>query len=84
LSWALACFSPLLIFLLGVRSFVAVISFAGGVLSGVQGIALVACYYQAKKKGSRVPEFRFNLPRVVAYLIYLVFFVGIIYQIFYY
>lgn len=83
-SWALACFSPLLIFLLGVKSFVAVISFSGGILSGVQGIALVASYYQAKKKGLRSPEFKFNLSRALACLIYLVFFLGIIYQVFYY
>ncbi|MCF7907017.1 GerAB/ArcD/ProY family transporter [Patescibacteria group bacterium] len=84
LSWALACFTPLFIFLLGVRSFVAVISFSGGILSGIQGIALVVCYYRAKKKGLRTPEFKFSLPQVVAYLIYLVFFLGIIYQVFYY
>jgi len=79
-AWALTVFVPLVVFLLGLRSFIVVISFAGGILSGIQGIALVASYYRAKKMGDRKPEFNFNLAKPIAYVIYAVFFFGIVYQ----
>ncbi len=82
-AWGLTVFIPLAIFLLGLRSFIFVVSLAGGVLSGIQGIVLIATYYQAKKKGDRAPEFSFNLPKSFAYFIYLIFVFGIIYQFIY-
>ena len=82
-AWALTVFIPLFIFLLGLRSFILVVGLAGGILSGIQGIILIATYYQAKKKGDRTPEFTFNLPKVFAYFIYLIFIFGIIYQFIY-
>ncbi|MDD4995877.1 MAG: aromatic amino acid transport family protein [Patescibacteria group bacterium] len=74
---------PLIFFLIGMRSFITVISFAGGVLSGMQGIILIVTYYRAKKKGDRQPEFSFNLPRLLAYFIYFLFIFGIVYQFIY-
>ena len=82
-AWVLTVFVPLTIFILGLRSFIFVVSLAGGVLSGIQGIVLIATYYQAKKKGDRAPEFSFNLPKAFAYFIYLIFLFGIIYQFIY-
>lgn len=82
-SWGLVIFIPLILFLAGLRSFVGVIGFAGGVLSGLQGIVLIAAYYQAKKKGDRQPEYNFNLAKPIAYFIYLIFILGIIYQFIY-
>ncbi|MBU4369391.1 hypothetical protein KKG58_01360 [Patescibacteria group bacterium] len=82
-AWVLTVFIPLIIFLLGLRSFILVVGLAGGILSGIQGIILIAAYYQAKKKGDCSPEFSFNLPKVLAYFIYLIFIFGIIYQFIY-
>jgi len=82
-AWALTVIVPLIVFLLGLRSFIIVISFAGGVLSGIQGIALIASYYRAKKMGDRKPEFNFNLPKPFAYVIYAIFLFGIVYQFIY-
>lgn len=82
-AWALTISIPLIVFLLGLRSFITVVGFAGGVLSGLQGIILIVTYYRAKKKGDREPEFSFNLPRALAYLIYVLFIFGIIYQFIY-
>ena len=79
-AWALTVFVPLVVFLLGLRSFIVVISFAGGILSGIQGIALITSYYRAKTMGNREPEFNFNLAKPIAYVIYAVFFFGIVYQ----
>ena len=82
-AWSLTVFIPLIFFLLGIKSFVRVISFSGGVLSGIQGIVLILAYYYAKKLGDRKPEFSFNLPKPIAYFICLMFIVGIIYQFIY-
>ncbi len=82
-AWILTVFIPLIFYLLGLRNFIIVVSFAGGVLSGLQGIILILTYYQAKKKGDRKPEISFNLPKSLAYIIYLIFIFGIIYQFIY-
>lgn len=82
-AWALTVFIPLIVFILGLRSFIVVISFAGGVLSGIQGIALIASYYKAKKMGDREPEFTFNLTKPIAYFICAIFLFGIVYQFIY-
>jgi tyrosine-specific transport protein len=79
-AWLITVGVPLIFFILGLRSFIRVIAFAGGTLSGFQGIVLLMTYYQAKKKGERQPEFKINLPRLLAYFIYLVLFFGIVYQ----
>jgi len=83
LAWVLTTAVPLILFTAGFRSFINVISFSGGVLSGIQGIILISAYYQAKKKGDRTPEFSFNLPKPIAYFIFLIFIAGIIYQFIY-
>lgn len=82
-AWVLTISIPLVVFLLGLRSFITVVGFAGGVLSGLQGIILIITYYRAKKKGDREPEFSFNLPKPLAYFIYILFIFGIIYQFIY-
>lgn len=82
-AWLAVVVMPIILFFLGMRSFIIVISFAGGVLSGLQSIILILAYYQAKKKGDRQPEFDFKLAKPVAYVIYLVFVLGIIYQFLY-
>ncbi|MCD6442029.1 hypothetical protein J7L24_00555 [bacterium] len=82
-AWALTVFIPLIVFLLGLRSFIVVISFAGGILSGIQGIALINSYYRARKSGDRKPEFSFNLAKPIAYVIYAAFLFGIVYQLIY-
>ena len=82
-SWLLTISVPMILFALGLKSFVKVIGFSGGILAGLQSMILIASYYKAKKIGDRKPEFSFNLPRPFAYLIYFIFIIGIIYQFVY-
>jgi amino acid permease len=49
-SWALACFSPLFLFFLGLREFIKVISLTGSVALGVEGIIIVLLYRKFLKK----------------------------------
>ena len=79
-AWASTVSVPLFLFLLG-AGFAKIIGFSGAVLSGFQGIILIETYYRAKVKGEREPEFEFNLPKPIAYLIYLIFILGLIHQI---
>jgi len=56
-------FLPLILFLLGLRNFIAIISFLGIVLSIIEGIIIVLCYSRAKKRQERKPEYQLNLSK---------------------
>ncbi len=79
----LTCSLPLIIFLLGLRSFVQVLGISGAILSGFQGILLLMTYQRAKQLGNRRPEYELKLPHFFLYLLYFIFSLGIIYQIIY-
>lgn len=71
-AWALVCFIPFFLFLLGFNSFIPLISFVGGVLLGIDGILILLMY---KKIGGR---------KMVIYPLASVFILGIIYEIVYF
>lgn len=73
LAWAITCFVPLLLFLVGFKDFIPVIAFVGGVFIGIDGILIVMMYQKVKK---RIPLFTYPL--------ILIFVLGIIYQIIYF
>lgn len=50
LAWLLACFPPLIIFLLGLKSFIVVISLGGGVMLGAEAILILLMYQKTKNK----------------------------------
>jgi len=50
LAWAITCFIPLILFLLGVRKFIEVIGFTGAIAIGIEGIIIVFLYRQFLKK----------------------------------
>lgn len=68
----IACFPPLILFLLGVRSFLPIISFIGGFFIGIDGILILLMY---KKIGGK---------KIIIYPLSLVFLLGIIYEIIYF
>ncbi len=73
LAWAITCFVPLLLFLAGLKDFIPVIAFVGGVFIGIDGILIVMMYQKVKKRTS-----------FFTYPLILLFVVGIIYQIMYF
>lgn len=81
LAWILVIVPPLLLFLGGQRTFVDIISLAGSVAIGLEGIILVFLFIKAKSKGDRIPEYSLELPRFFYYLIMLIFSAGIIYAL---
>lgn len=73
IAWAITCFVPLILFLAGLKDFIPVISFVGGVFIGIDGILIIMMYQKIKKK---TPLFTYPL--------ILIFILGIIYQIIYF
>lgn len=66
---AIAIFSPLVFFLLGVREFVLVLGLVGIVLGVVESVLIVLLFIKAKRKGTRQPEYTLNIPQFVPYLV---------------
>ena len=82
-SWALACFVPLIVFILGFRDFITVVSIAGSITGGFAGILIMASFYKAKKNGDFKPAFEINVPTILSIFMILVLFLGVVYQFVY-
>ncbi|MBI4120533.1 MAG: hypothetical protein HY454_03665 [Parcubacteria group bacterium] len=83
LSFILTAAVPLVLFWLGWRDFIKIISVGGAVLGGLEGLLLLAIWRKAKRKGDRAPEYQLKLRPILVCLIALVFVVGIVYEIVY-
>ncbi len=81
-SWIFVALVPYLLFLSGVRNFIDVIGVVGGVAVSIDTILLIFVYVQARRKGSRLPEYSFRVPNFVLYLLIAVFAAGAVYTIF--
>jgi len=80
-SWFLTCSVPLVIFMLGVKSFVRTIGVAGSVSGGLMGILTVLMYIKAKKLGNRNPEYSIKKNSIISGVLVLLFIFGIIYEL---
>ena len=82
LAWLLVVAPPLVLFLGGLRTFIDIISLAGSVAIGLEGIVLTFVYIKSKSKGDRVPEYSLELPKFIYYLLIFMFGTGIVYALF--
>ena len=82
MAWLLTVVPPFILFLGGLRTFIDIMSLAGSVAIGLEGIILILVYVKAKSKGDRVPEYSLELPRFIYYFLMLVFLAGIAYSLF--
>jgi len=80
-SWFLTCSVPLVIFMLGVKSFVKTIGVAGSFSGGLMGILVVLMYVKAKKLGNRKPEYSIKKSNIISWILILLFVFGIIYEL---
>ena len=55
LSWAITCFLPFFLFLMGIRSFIDVIGLVGGVAMGIDAILILLMYRKIKKSFAVFP-----------------------------
>jgi len=72
---------PLVVFLLGLRNFIAIIGTAGALLTGLNAIIIVLAHQKAKTKGKRKPEYSLKPPKLILWILSLIFIIGIGYKI---
>jgi tyrosine-specific transport protein len=78
LAWALTCFLPLILFLIGIKNFIGVISFVGGVMLGIDGTLILLMYRRLALTENRKKMSFLVLPLI------LIFVFGIIYEVVYF
>jgi len=71
-AWLITCFIPLALFLIGIKNFIPVIAFVGGVMLGIDGILILLMYRKIKPK------------QILVYPLFLILLGGIIYEIIYF
>jgi amino acid permease len=85
-AWILTCAIPLAAFLLaaliGINSFIAVLSIVGVFSGGIQGILIALMHRNAKSKGDRKPEYSLHDSKALSYIIMGIFAIGIICELF--
>ncbi|MBU2540038.1 hypothetical protein KJ786_02660 [Patescibacteria group bacterium] len=74
ISWALTCFIPLILYVVGFKDFIGVIGFIGAVALAAEGILILLMYRKVEKR-----KIRF-----LAYPLISIFIMGIIYEIIYF
>lgn len=78
---AIAVTSPIILFFLGVREFIDILATVGGIALSIEGVAILALFWKARKKGAREPEYEVSVPRVVMVAAAVVLALGAISQI---
>ena len=73
--------TPMLLVLLGIQSFIQVISVTGAVLGAVLGVMIAFLFHKVKKAGDTKPSFSLNIPKPIAWIISIALIVGGIYEI---
>ncbi len=72
IAFAITCFIPLALFLIGIKQFIPVISFVGVTMLGIDGILILLMYRKIKPK------------QILVYPLFLILLGGIIYEIIYF
>lgn len=81
LAWVITCFVPYAIYLLGLTSFIQVITIVGSVTGGLYGIMIIYIHRRAKKLGTEKPSFTLNLSPALMYPLISLFVLGIVYEV---
>lgn len=75
-AWLSTMIIPLVIFLLGARSFIQVLSIVGGLIIGAQSAIVIFAFWEARKEGNRKPEFSLGTLRITGIILLIFFAVG--------
>lgn len=84
IAWLIVCFGPLALYLAGLKDFIKIIGFVGGVMLGIEGIIIILIYLKAKMKGELQPTWQIFLPKLLIYPLCIFLILGIIYEVFYF
>jgi len=77
-----ACGIPLILFLIGFRSFIGTIGFVGTVLGVIEGVIIILIFKKAKTMNDRQPEYSLKIPSALLYFLIAIFIFGAISQVF--
>ena len=80
-AWILACFIPLILFLIGINSFIATLAIVGAIAGGTESILIILMHRNAKKYGNRKPEFSFKNILPLNIILIVIFVLGIIFEV---
>lgn len=80
-SWLLAVLPPFIVFTLGLNSFISVISIAGSIMAGTEGILIIKMYEASKSQSLIIPPYELHLSRFTKGFLILIFSLGIIYEL---
>jgi amino acid permease len=72
ISWAIACFTPFILYLVGFKNFINIIGFVGAIALAIEGILIVLMYNKIKQR------WLLTLPLILVLL------AGIVYEIIYF
>jgi len=75
---------PLILFLIGFRSFIEIIGFVGTIIGVIDGIVIVLIFRKIKKLGDREPEYSLKIPSFLIYFLIGIFILGAVAQISYF
>ena len=84
LAFTITAFSPMALFLLGARQFIAVVAFVGTAVGVIEGTVIALSWGKAKIKGDRKPEYKITFHNSLVYLLILTLVLGAVSQLFYY
>lgn len=73
--------TPLLLFLVGFREFIAVMGVVGAFIGVFEGVVIVLIYQKARQKSMREPEYRVQVPRFLILLLVIMLILGAILEI---
>lgn len=80
LSALISCGAPLILFLIGFRSFIETIGLVGTFIGVIEGIAIILIFKKAKQLGNREPEYSLKVPSFLLYFLIIILILGAVLQ----
>jgi amino acid permease len=81
MSWLITCGVPIGLFLFGVREFIDVIGFVGGVFVGIMGMLIALTYWRMRRSPICRSHHCLNFPAPLTWTLILIFLLGIVYEV---
>jgi tyrosine-specific transport protein len=78
-AWFMAVVPPFLLFMLGLHSFILVISITGALMAGLEGVMIILMHQKAVKQGDQYPPYEIPFPPPVKIIFLAVLGLGILY-----
>jgi len=80
ISTITTCGLPLLLFLIGFRSFIGTIGFVGTIIGVIEGIVIILIFKKTKTMGDRKPEYSLKVPSILLCFLMAIFILGAVSQ----